>query len=332
MHMHTPHNHHGHGCDNHTHPADARHHDHTASWQGGDFRALTIAIILNVILVIGEYTFGWISGSLALMADASHNLSDCMSLVLAWLAMRLAVKRPDTRFTYGLGGSTIMVSFINGIILLIIGAMLGWHAFERLVEFVHHDHHSHGDISTTTMAWVAGIAAILNIATAWLFHRSQAKDINLRGVYIHMMVDAAVSIGVVIAALGIEFTGWLWIDPAFTMLIVVALVYATYSLVAEGFRLLLQAVPQHIKADKVRQYLMALPGVTTVHDFHVWALSTREVAMTAHLVMPDGHPGDQFLADAATHLQTEFGIVHSTLQIETSPHQVHCSLDGHTCG
>ena len=324
MHMHAPHGH-----SHHAH--DPRHHDHTASWEGGDFRALTLAIILNFVLVVGEYTFGYMAGSLALMADASHNLSDCMSLALAWMAMRLAAKRPDTRFTYGLGSSTIMVSLINGIILLVIGAMLGWSAFERLMEFIHHSEHDHGAISTDTMVWVAGIAAVLNIATAWLFHRSQAKDINLRGVYIHMIVDAAVSLGVVFAALGIEFTGWTWIDPAFTMLIVVALFYATYSLVAEGFRLLLQAVPQHIKAENVRQYLLGLPNVAAVHDFHVWALSTREVAMTAHLVMPSGHPGDQFLADTAAHLQAEFGIVHSTLQIEVSPHDVHGALDGHTC-
>lgn len=180
------------------------------------------------------------------------------------------------------------------------------------------------------MVWVAAIAMVLNFATAWLFHRSQAKDLNLKGVYIHMIVDAAVSLGVVVAALGIDFTGWTWIDPAFTLLIVVALFYATYSLVLEGGRLMLLAVPQQISANRVREYLLGLNGVSAVHDFHVWALSTREVAMTAHLVMPAGHPGDTFLAETSAVLADKYGIVHCTLQIEVSPHVVPCALDGHS--
>jgi len=329
--MHGHHHHHSHS-HSHSHGDDARHHDHTSEWTAasGDKRMLVWAIVLNFILVIGEYTFGYLADSLALMADASHNLSDCMSLVLAWVAMMLAQKRPDTRFTYGLGSGTILASLINGVILLIIAVMLGFSAFERLNVFLGHDTHEHSQISTGLMVWVALIAAVLNIATALLFHRSRAKDLNLKGVYIHMMADAAVSIGVVVAALGIEFTGWNWIDPAFTLLIVVALFYATYSLTMEGLRLLMAAVPAHINAGKVRDYLMTLPNVETVHDFHIWALSTREVAMTAHLIMPSGHPGDKFLADTAAELRDKYGIVHATIQIETSPHEVHCALDGHT--
>ncbi|MGE3771207.1 MAG: cation diffusion facilitator family transporter [Bdellovibrionales bacterium] len=327
MHGHHSHGHHHH---HHGHGADHRHHDHTSAWEGGDLRLLTWAIGLNIVLVLGEYTFGWLADSLALMADATHNLSDVMSLILAWIAMHLARKRPDPQFTYGLGGGTIMASLVNGIILLVIAALLGWAAFERFQVFLGREDHAHAEISTDLMIWVAAAAAILNIITALLFHRSQAKDLNLRGVYIHMMADAAVSVGVIVAALGISATGWKWIDPAFTLLIVVALVYATYSLLMESFRLILSAVPRQIEANKVKAYLESLPGVTAVHDFHVWALSTREVALTAHLVIPAGHPGDKFLADTAQTLAKEYGIVHSTLQIETSPHEVPCGLDGHT--
>lgn len=324
MHFHS-HNHHHHGDD-------ARHHEHNSEWLSAtrDHRALLIALVLNLALVFGEAIFGWIAGSLALLADASHNLSDCMSLLLAWIAMRLAQKRPDRRFTYGLGGGTILATTINGIILIVIAGFLAFSAYERLEHFLSpHEADTH-EISTGIMLWVALAAAILNIATAWLFQRSRAKDINLQGVYIHMMVDAAVSLGVVVAALGIDSTGWTWIDPAFTLIIVVAMGYATYSLLMESFRLLLQAVPQHIDANAVLAYLKALPGVEDVHDFHIWAISTREVALTAHLIMPTGHPGDKFLAEAATALASKFDVVHPTLQIETSPHEVPCALDGHT--
>lgn len=312
---------------------DHRHHEHNSEWlkASRDHRALLIALALNFSLVVGEALFGWISGSLALLADASHNLSDCMSLLLAWVAMRLASKRPDRRFTYGLGGGTILVTSVNGVILLIIAGFLGFSAYERLHHFLHPEAEEHlHDISTGMMMWVAGVAAVLNIATAWLFQRSRAKDLNLQGVYIHMIVDAAVSIGVVVTALGIESTGWQWLDPAITLIIVVALGYATFSLLAESLRLLLQAVPRHIDSTGVLDFLKQLPGVTEVHDFHIWALSTREVALTAHLVIPTGHPGDKFLADTAQKLAETFGVVHTTLQIETSPHEVPCALDGHT--
>lgn len=322
MHMHLP----GHGHDH-------RHHEHNSEWLNAtrDHRALLIALALNLFLVIGEAGFGWISGSLALMADASHNLSDCMSLLLAWIAMRLATKRPDRRYTYGLGGGTILATSVNGVVLIIIAALLGYSAYERLEHFLHPDldEHAH-EVSTGIMLWVALAAALLNIATAWLFQRSRAKDINLQGVYIHMIVDAAVSLGVVITALGIEETGWQWLDPALTLVIVIALGYATFSLLAESFRLLLQAVPRHIDATGVLAHLRGLPGVTEVHDFHIWALSTREVALTAHLIIPAGHPGDKFLAEAAKELAEKFSVVHTTLQIETSPHEVPCALDGHT--
>lgn len=324
MHFHLPGHQHGH---------DHRHHQHNSEWLNAtrDHRALLIALGLNLLLVAGEAIFGWISGSLALLADASHNLSDCMSLMLAWIAMRLATKRPDRRFTYGLGGSTILVTTLNGLVLLAIAGFLGFSAYERLEHFLHPEAHEHAhDISTDLMLWVALTAAILNIATAWLFQRSRAKDINLQGVYIHMIVDAAVSLGVVVTALGIDSTGWKWLDPAMTLVIVLALGYATFSLLAESFRLMLQAVPKHIDASGVLTYLKSLPGVGEVHDFHIWALSTREVALTAHLVIPSGHPGDKFLADASMQLAEKYGVVHTTLQIETSPHEVPCALDGHT--
>lgn len=317
----------------HSHGHDHRHHNHTSEWLNAtrDHRALVIALVLNLLLVAGEAIFGWISNSLALLADASHNLSDCLSLLLAWIAMRLAQKRPDRRFTYGLGSGTILATTVNGIILVIIAGFLGFSAYERLDHFLHPEADAHAQhISTDIMLWVALVAAVLNIATAWLFQRSRAKDINLQGVYIHMIVDAAVSLGVVFAALGIEGTGWNWIDPAFTLVIVTALAYATYSLLAESFRLLLQAVPKHIDDKAVLNYLKSLQGVQAVHDFHIWALSTREVALTAHLIIPSGHPGDHFLADAAKALAEKFGVVHTTLQIETSPHEVPCTLDGHT--
>jgi cobalt-zinc-cadmium efflux system protein len=330
MHFHS-HDHHGH---NHGH--DHRHHDHASAWTAAtrDQGALVLAIGLNLLLVAGEFVFGWISGSLALIADAAHNLSDCMTLMLAWLAMWLAQKKPNRRYTYGLGGSTILATTINGVILIVIAGFLAFSAYERLLPYIDSDHaheHTH-EISTGLMMSVALVAAVLNIATAWLFNRSRRKDINLQGVYIHMIIDAAVSVGVVFTALGIESTGWTWLDPTVTIVIVLALGYATYSLLTESFKLLLQAVPQHIDAEAALAHLKTLPNVTAVHDFHVWALSTREVAMTAHLIMPAGHPGDAFLAETAKAMAEKFGIVHTTLQIETSPHEVPCALDGHTHG
>lgn len=321
-----------HGHDSHDHGHDHRHHGHNHAWLSAtrDHRALLLALALNLVLVAGEVVFGLLANSLALLADAAHNFSDCLSILLAWIAMRLATLPPNKRYTFGLSGGTILASTINAITLLAIAAFLAFSAYERIALYFHPDHEHATDISTSIMLWVALVAAGLNIATAWLFHRSRSKDINLQGVYIHMVVDAAVSLGVVVAALGIKNTGWTWLDPAFSLVIVVALGYATYSLLTESVRLLLKAVPKHIDDEAVLAYLKSLGGVTAVHDFHIWAISTREVALSAHLVMPTGHPGDAFLADVAKDLAQKFGVVHPTLQIETDPHHVPCALDGHT--
>lgn len=299
--MHGSHHHHG--------PAG---HDHAAHGHGHaprDFgRAFAIGTVLNLGFVLVEGLAGIATGSMALLADAGHNLSDVLGLLIAWGGASLAKRPASRRFTYGLSSSTILGALANAVLLLFaVGAI----ALEAVRRF--------GDPSPVpgaTVMIVAGIGIVINTATALLFMRGSKDDLNIRGAYLHMAADAAVSAGVVLGGALILFTGAAWIDPALSLLIVAVILWSTWGLLRDSVVMALHAVPPGMDAETVEAALAALPGVARVHDLHIWPMSTTQVALTVHLQMPDGHPGDAFLHDAQYRLEHDFGIHHATLQIE----------------
>ena len=283
-------------------------HAHGHSHAPKDFgRAFLIGIILNTGFVVIEAVYGWLSGSMALIADAGHNLSDVLALLLAWGASA-AAKRPATqRFTYGFKSSTILAALANaGLLLIAIGAIL-FETLRRVAE--------PAPVQGETMAIVAGIGIIVNAGTAALFLKGQ-DDINIRGAFLHMAADALVSLGVVLAGLAILWTGERWIDPAVSIAIVLVIAWGTWGLLKDSVAMSLLAVPKTVSQSGVHAYLAGLPGVEAVHDLHIWPMSTTETALTAHLLMPEGHPGDAFLRKVAEELSHHHRIGHTTIQIE----------------
>jgi cobalt-zinc-cadmium efflux system protein len=273
-------------------------------------RAFAIGITLNGVFVAIEAFYGWRVNSLALLADAGHNLSDVIGLVLAWggaLALKL---RPNARHTYGWQRGTILAAFANALLLLVAMGSLIWEAVGRIgaPQPMH---------SATIMA-VAGVGVAINTATALLFMRGSKTDLNIRGAFLHMAADALVSVGVVVAGALALWFGWNWLDPVVSLLIAAVVVVGTWSLFRQSLHLLFDGVPEHIDLAAVQGYLESLPGVDHVHDLHVWAMSTSHIAMTAHLVMPGGSPGDAFLDEIIDALHERFEIVHPTIQIETA--------------
>ncbi|HNH36549.1 MAG TPA: cation diffusion facilitator family transporter, partial [Rhodocyclaceae bacterium] len=246
--------------------------------------------------------------SLALMADATHNLGDVLGLVLAWGASVLARRRPSERYTYGLRGSSILAALANAVILLLVTGGLAWEAMQRF--------DAPRPVEGGLMMAVAAVGVAVNGITAWLFAAGGKEDLNLRGAYMHMAADAAVSLGVVVAGALVMATGWGWLDPAVTLVVVAVIAAGTWGLLRDSLALALQAVPGGIEAAQVRSWLAELPGVTEVHDLHIWGMSTTETALTAHLVFPDGHPGDEFLGRVAHDIGHRFAIHHVTLQVE----------------
>lgn len=291
----------------HDHDNDSGHgHSHAPKDFG---RAFLIGIVLNTGFVIVEAAYGWISGSMALIADAGHNLSDVLALLLAWGAS-VAAKRPSTqRFTYGFKSSTILAALANaGLLLVAIGAIL-YETLHRMAE--------PAPVQGETMVIVASIGILVNAGTAALFLRGQ-DDINIRGAFLHMAADALVSLGVVIAGLAIIWTGALWIDPLVSILIVLVIAWGTWGLLKDSVAMSLLAVPKNISEADVRSYLVNLDGVSDLHDLHIWPMSTTETALTVHLVMPGGRPGDAFLLEVTEELEHHHRINHVTVQIETS--------------
>jgi cobalt-zinc-cadmium efflux system protein len=245
---------------------------------------------------------------MALLADGAHNLTDVLGLAAAWLATVLARRRPTARFTYGFGRSTILAALTNGVLLLLATGAILLEAVQRLI--------TPEPVAGVTVMIVAGVGIVINGVTAWLFASGSKGDINIRGAFQHMLADALVSVGVVVAALLISFTGWNRIDPLVSIAIAVVIVVGTWSLLRQSVSMTMDAVPEGVDAAAVRGYLGSLPGVTEVHDLHIWSMSTTETALTGHLVIPGQHPGDVFLRETCEHLQNRFRIGHSTLQIE----------------
>jgi cobalt-zinc-cadmium efflux system protein len=292
-------------------------HKHDSSHAAPNFsRAFAIGVALNLGYVLVQVVFGIFGHSLALIADAGHNFGDVLGLMLAWGASYLA-KRPSTvRRTYGWRRTSIMAALFNAIFLLVAVGAITWEAARR---FGHHE-----AVDANIVIWVATVGIVLNGFTAWLFRSGRKTDLNIRGAFMHMGADAAVSAGVVVAGLAIRFTGWFWLDPAASIAISIIIVICTWSLLRESFDLALDAVPPGVDLLEVKKYLSELPDVTAVHDLHIWAMSTTEVALTAHLVMPGRSGDDAFLHEICDHLHHAFGIEHSTVQIEQSAHS--CAL------
>ena len=296
----------------HAHGNDHGHsHAHNHSHAPADFgRAFAIGIVLNTAFVVVEAVYGVLSGSMALIADAGHNLSDVLALLLAWAASVAAKRPPSGRFTYGYKSSTILAAFANAMLLAVtIGAIL----FETLHRMV-----SPSQVEGMTMVVIAGIGIAINTGTALLFLRGRHLDINIRGAFLHMAADALVSAGVVLAGLAIMWTGHLWIDPVTSLVIVAVIAWGTWGLARDSIKMSLNAVPDGIDEQAVRTHLATRPGVVSVHDLHIWPMSTTETALTAHLVIPGGHPGDAFLEQLAHGLEHEFGIAHITVQIAST--------------
>jgi cobalt-zinc-cadmium efflux system protein len=267
-----------------------------------------IATALNVGLVAVQVFYGIVAHSVALLADAGHNFGDALGLVIAWGAHVLAGLNPTSRYTYGFRSASILAALLNGVILLVATAAIAWEAIGRFVE--------PGEVAGLTVMVVAAIGIIINGLAAWLLMSGHKSDLNIRGAFLHMVADAAVSFGVVIAGGVILLTGWNWLDPTVSIVISAIIIWGTWGLLREGINHALSAVPAEIDPEEVAKYLRGLPGVEAIHDLHVWAMSTTETALTCHLVMPKGHPGDEFLREVDQQLHDKFAIAHPTLQIE----------------
>jgi cobalt-zinc-cadmium efflux system protein len=308
-HDHVGHDHsHAHG--NHAHGPG---HAHAPTSFG---KAFAVGIGLNVGFVVLEAAYGVLGNSVALLADAGHNLSDVLGLVVAWVATVLAKRSPSARYTYGMKGSSILASLFNAVFLLVAVGAIGWEAIQRFGE--------PAPVAGKTVMVVAAVGILVNGITAWLFASGAKGDINIRGAFLHMAADAAVSAGVVLAGLVILYTGWAWLDPAVSLGIVAVIVWSTWGLLRDSLAMSLAAVPPGIDPAEVRAHLGSLPGVTAIHDLHIWPMSTTDVALTAHLVVPGGAPGDAFLLHAAREMRERFGIGHATFQVETS--EASCTL------
>ncbi|MGY3615787.1 cation diffusion facilitator family transporter [Bradyrhizobium sp. USDA 10063] len=288
----------------HSHAHDHAGHNHAPDDFG---RAFAIGASLNTAFVIAELVFGYAANSLALISDAVHNLSDVFSLLLAWGAAWLAGRRPTETHTYGYRRASILAALFNAGLLLVAVGGIAVEAVNRLRE--------PAEVAGWTVVWVAALGVLINGGTALLFMGGRHGDLNIRGAYLHMAADAGVSLGVVIAALLILSTGWLWIDPAISLVIALVVLVSGWGLMRDSVNLALDAVPRGIELVEVREFLRTLDGVSEVHDLHIWAMSTNETALTAHLVRPGGHD-DAFLHHVCAELSHRFKIHHATLQVE----------------
>jgi cobalt-zinc-cadmium efflux system protein len=301
----------------HHHSHDHCHHHGDPDTQG---RAFGIAIALNTVFVVVEFTYGIIANSTALMADAGHNLSDVLGLLLILGAAYLARRMPGGRYTYGLRSTSILAALANAMLLMVACGAIALEAVQRFSQ-------PHA-VDGLTVTLVAGVGIVINGLSAWLLVRGSKNDLNIRGAYLHMLADAVVSLGVVIAGVAMMYTGMYWLDPVVSLVIVAVIVAATWGLLRESLRLALNAIPANIDAAVLESYLRSRPGVTDIHDLHIWGVSTTESALTVHLVMPEGYPGDAFMDDIMRTLNERFAIGHSTLQVELGTTDHRCVLHG----
>lgn len=292
-------------------------HDHGAQKMNFN-KAFAIGILLNTVFITAEIIYGLQANSLALLADAGHNASDVLGLFLAWGAAILAKRKSSERFTYGLQSSTIMAALANAILLLVaVGGII--------LEAVKRFDSSQVSINSTTVIWVALLGIIINGATAMLFISGSKKDLNIRGAFLHMAADALVSLGVVIAGIVMLKTGWLLLDPIISLIIAAMIIIGTWKLLTDSIKLALHAVPEGVDYTNVKTYLSSLPNVKEVHDLHIWAMSTSDFALSAHILM-NCQPDNNFIKEIEHHLEHHFNIGHSTIQIEVGDSSDKCSL------
>jgi len=313
------HNHehdHVHDHDHGMHSHSCGHHHHGDPNNHG--KAFVIAIVLNTVFVVLEFVFGFIANSTALIADAGHNLSDVLGLILAWSAAILSRKAPNERFTYGLRSTSILAALANATFLLVTCGAIAWEAIQRFSQ--------QPAVAGLTVTLVAAVGIVVNGLSAWLFMKDSKGDLNIRGAYLHMATDAAVSIGVVITGIVMIYTGWYWLDPVISLIIIAVIVVGTWGLLRDSAQLALSAVPANIEVGKIEAYLRQCAGVTDIHDLHIWGMSTTENALTVHLVIPDGYPGDLYMDKIMQTLKDQFSVHHSTLQIELGTTTHECSL------
>jgi cobalt-zinc-cadmium efflux system protein len=307
---------HGHDHDGHDHSHDGPGgHSHAPASYGAAF---AIGTALNAGFVAAEVVYGFSANSLALLADAAHNLGDVLGLVLSWIAASLAMRTPTKTRTYGMGRGTILASLANAMILLVSIGSIGVEAIQRWMN--------PQPVAETTVIWVALVGIGVNGITALMFMSGRAHDLNVRSAFIHMMSDAAVSLGVVVAGILIGATGWLWLDPATSLGIAIIIAVGTWGLLRHAVGLAMDAVPPGIDPHAVEEYLRGLPGVHGLHDLHIWGLSTTSTALTVHLICERNRVDDQFLADTAKALKERFRIDHPTMQVETSDLANMCTL------
>jgi cobalt-zinc-cadmium efflux system protein len=313
-HDHAPHAHHDHGHD-HSHGHGHHQHHGDPNTMG---RAFAIAIVLNTVFVAVEFFYGFLANSTALMADAGHNLSDVLGLMLAWGAAILAKRLPNSRYTYGLRSTSMLAALFNAMLLMVACGGIAWEAVQQLV---------HPDlVAGLTVSVVAGIGILINGFSAWLFMSGSKDDINIRGAYLHMAADAAISLGVLVAGVIVGYTGWNWLDPLVSVVIVVFIVISTWSLLTQSLRMMMAAVPDNVDRAGIEQFLRSQPGVAKVSDLHIWAMSTTENALTAQLVTPAGYPGDGAIDAISKQLREDFAIQHSTLQVRLGESELECCL------
>ena len=324
QHQHHDHGHEGHAHDHEPHDAHDHGHDHKGGHhhhhapQAGQGRTFAIAVALNVVIVIVQAVYGFIAHSTALLADAGHNLSDVLGLLLAWGAVWLGTRKPSERYTFGLGSSSILASLANAALLLFACGAIVLEAVQRLLN--------PAPVAGLDVFIVATIGLVVNGFSAWLFMRGSKEDLNIRGAFLHMAGDAGISAAVAVSGLVILYTGASWVDPVMSIVVVAVIVAGTWGLGRDAMRLAMAAVPPGVDKPRIEKYLSDLPGVTDVHDLHVWALSTTENAMTAHIVMLAGHPGDVFVDAIVGTLRRDYAMHHATLQVEMGTTVHSCSL------
>jgi len=295
-----------HAHEHHDHATGAHGHSHAPKSFG---RAFAIGTALNMGFVLVEAGYGITAGSMALLADAGHNLSDVLGLLIAWGAATLGKRVPKGRYTYGFRSSSILAAFLNALLLLVAIVVIAVEAIRRFSD--------PQPVAGGTVMIVAGIGILINTVTALLFMSGRKGDLNIRGAFLHMAADAAVSAGVVVAGFIILRTGLTWIDPVTSLVIVVLIAVGTWGLLRDSVNLSLQAAPPGLNLNEIAGFLRAQAGVEALHDLHVWPMSTTETALTVHLLVPAGYPGDSYTVEIAAELKTKFGIDHATIQIET---------------
>ena len=328
---------HGHDDDGHDHDGDDHDHDHDGHDRGRGRAhahshaghshgvlpaslgtAFAVGAALNLGFVVVEATYGVLANSMALLSDAGHNLSDVLSLLLAWGASALAQRQPSRRYTYGLRSSSILAALLNAVVLLLAVGAIAWGAVQRLL--------APEPVAAGSVMAVAAAGILVNGATALLFRRGSDDDLNVRGAYLHMLADAAISLGVVATGALVMLTGWVALDPIVSLAVVAVIVWGTWDLLRQAVDLAMQAVPPGIDPERVRSFLESQAGVARIHDLHIWPMSTTETALTTHLVMPAGCSSDEFLAQVTEGLKRDFGIAHATLQVERGDGRV-CPLE-----